>query len=49
MLRRRNAGVIVRAGQLSNGEAYIESSPIGIIFRVEPWNFPYSTARSLSE
>ena len=23
------------------GEAYVESSPIGVIFGVEPWNFPY--------
>ncbi len=23
------------------GEAHIESSPIGVIFCVEPWNFPY--------
>jgi succinate-semialdehyde dehydrogenase/glutarate-semialdehyde dehydrogenase len=23
------------------GEAYMESSPIGVIFGVEPWNFPY--------
>ncbi|EJZ58223.1 NAD-dependent aldehyde dehydrogenase [Pseudomonas fluorescens R124] len=23
------------------GEAHIESSPIGIVFGVEPWNFPY--------
>jgi succinate-semialdehyde dehydrogenase/glutarate-semialdehyde dehydrogenase len=25
----------------SKGEAYMESSPIGVIFAVEPWNFPY--------
>ncbi len=25
----------------TNGEAHMESSPIGIIFCVEPWNFPY--------
>jgi len=25
----------------AHGEAYMESSPIGIIFCVEPWNFPY--------
>jgi succinate-semialdehyde dehydrogenase/glutarate-semialdehyde dehydrogenase len=25
----------------SVGEAHIESSPIGVIFCVEPWNFPY--------
>jgi succinate-semialdehyde dehydrogenase/glutarate-semialdehyde dehydrogenase len=24
-----------------NGEAHMESSPIGVIFGVEPWNFPY--------
>ncbi|PTQ65831.1 succinate-semialdehyde dehydrogenase/glutarate-semialdehyde dehydrogenase [Sphingomonas sp. PP-CE-3G-477] len=24
-----------------NGEAHMESSPIGVIFCVEPWNFPY--------
>ena len=24
------------------GEAHMESSPIGVIFCVEPWNFPYS-------
>ena len=23
------------------GEAHVESSPIGVIFGVEPWNFPY--------
>jgi succinate-semialdehyde dehydrogenase/glutarate-semialdehyde dehydrogenase len=23
------------------GEAYMESSPIGVLFAVEPWNFPY--------
>ncbi len=23
------------------GKAYIESSPIGVLFAVEPWNFPY--------
>jgi succinate-semialdehyde dehydrogenase/glutarate-semialdehyde dehydrogenase len=25
----------------SEGEAHMESSPIGVIFGVEPWNFPY--------
>jgi succinate-semialdehyde dehydrogenase / glutarate-semialdehyde dehydrogenase len=25
----------------SDGEAHMESSPIGVIFGVEPWNFPY--------
>lgn len=25
----------------SIGEAYIESSPIGVLFGVQPWNFPY--------
>jgi succinate-semialdehyde dehydrogenase/glutarate-semialdehyde dehydrogenase len=25
----------------SQGEAHMESSPIGVIFGVEPWNFPY--------
>lgn len=25
----------------SRGEAHMESSPIGVIFGVEPWNFPY--------
>jgi succinate-semialdehyde dehydrogenase/glutarate-semialdehyde dehydrogenase len=25
----------------TNGEAHMESSPIGVIFCVEPWNFPY--------
>lgn len=24
-----------------NGEAHMESSPMGVIFCVEPWNFPY--------
>jgi len=24
-----------------NGEAHMESSPIGVVFCVEPWNFPY--------
>ena len=26
----------------AKGQAHIESSPIGVIFAVEPWNFPYS-------
>jgi len=25
----------------TNGEAHMESNPIGVIFCVEPWNFPY--------
>ena len=25
----------------AKGEAHMESSPIGVIFAVEPWNFPY--------
>src|SRR5579863_1423332 len=25
----------------SSGEAVVESSPIGVIFAVQPWNFPY--------
>ena len=25
------------------GEGHMESSPIGVIFGVEPWNFPYSS------
>lgn len=25
----------------TKGEAHLESSPIGVIFAVEPWNFPY--------
>jgi succinate-semialdehyde dehydrogenase/glutarate-semialdehyde dehydrogenase len=25
----------------AHGEAYMESSPIGVVFCVEPWNFPY--------
>ncbi|MGO9634553.1 MAG: NAD-dependent succinate-semialdehyde dehydrogenase [Steroidobacteraceae bacterium] len=25
----------------SHGEAHMESSPIGVIFCIEPWNFPY--------
>ncbi len=25
----------------AHGEAHMESSPIGVIFGVEPWNFPY--------
>jgi succinate-semialdehyde dehydrogenase/glutarate-semialdehyde dehydrogenase len=25
----------------TRGEAHMESSPIGVIFAVEPWNFPY--------
>lgn len=25
----------------AKGEAHLESSPIGVIFAVEPWNFPY--------
>ena len=29
-----------------NGRAYVQSSPIGVIFGVEPWNFPfYQVAR----
>ncbi len=23
------------------GEAYMESNPLGIVFGIEPWNFPY--------
>ncbi|ADW71372.1 NAD-dependent succinate-semialdehyde dehydrogenase [Granulicella tundricola] len=26
---------------VDEGEAYIESDPIGVLFCVEPWNFPY--------
>lgn len=26
---------------LASGEGYIESNPIGVLFGVEPWNFPY--------
>jgi len=26
---------------VAEGEAFVESDPIGIIFGVEPWNFPY--------
>src|SRR5664280_3053808 len=25
----------------THGEAHMESSPIGVIFCIEPWNFPY--------
>ena len=25
----------------TEGEAHMESSPIGVVFGVEPWNFPY--------
>jgi succinate-semialdehyde dehydrogenase/glutarate-semialdehyde dehydrogenase len=25
----------------THGEAHMESSPIGVVFAVEPWNFPY--------
>ena len=25
----------------SSGEAWVESSPIGVLFGVQPWNFPY--------
>jgi succinate-semialdehyde dehydrogenase/glutarate-semialdehyde dehydrogenase len=25
----------------TNGEAHMESSPIGVLFAVEPWNFPF--------
>ena len=25
----------------SHGQAHLESSPIGVIFGIEPWNFPY--------
>ena len=24
-----------------NGEAHVESSPLGVLFCIEPWNFPY--------
>ena len=27
----------------ASGEATIESSPLGVLFGVEPWNFPYYT------
>jgi succinate-semialdehyde dehydrogenase / glutarate-semialdehyde dehydrogenase len=27
--------------QLETGEAVVESSPLGVIFGVQPWNFPY--------
>jgi succinate-semialdehyde dehydrogenase/glutarate-semialdehyde dehydrogenase len=27
--------------KVTHGEAYIESRPLGVIFCVEPWNFPY--------
>ena len=27
--------------QPAQGEGHMESSPIGVIFCVEPWNFPY--------
>jgi len=26
---------------LASGEATIESSPLGVLFGVQPWNFPY--------
>lgn len=26
---------------LASGEGYVESNPIGVLFGVEPWNFPY--------
>lgn len=26
---------------VEDGEAFVESEPVGIIFAVEPWNFPY--------
>ncbi len=27
--------------QVAEGEAYVESAPLGVIFCIEPWNFPY--------
>ncbi len=38
-----NAERFLAPVQLSptNGEAHMESSPIGVIFCVEPWNFPF--------
>jgi succinate-semialdehyde dehydrogenase / glutarate-semialdehyde dehydrogenase len=27
--------------KVEEGEAYVESAPLGVIFCVEPWNFPY--------
>ncbi len=27
--------------KVDEGEAYVESAPLGVIFCVEPWNFPY--------
>ncbi len=27
--------------QVKEGEAFVESEPLGVIFCVEPWNFPY--------
>ncbi len=30
-----------RPRHLARGEAVVESQPIGVIFAIEPWNFPY--------
>jgi succinate-semialdehyde dehydrogenase/glutarate-semialdehyde dehydrogenase len=39
----KNAARFLASEELhpEHGEAHMESSPIGIIFCVEPWNFPY--------
>ncbi|MEO8683220.1 MAG: NAD-dependent succinate-semialdehyde dehydrogenase [Devosia sp.] len=39
----KNAERFLAPGELDPkmGEAHMESSPIGIVFGVEPWNFPY--------
>ena len=38
-----NAGSFLapRKLQVANGEALVESEPLGVLFCVEPWNFPY--------
>ena len=39
----RNAECFLAAEHLKpgSGEAQVESSPLGVLFGVEPWNFPY--------
>lgn len=39
----KNADKFLAPEKLSpaNGEAHMESSPIGIVFCIEPWNFPF--------
>ena len=35
------AFLAVRPLRIATGEAYVESAPMGVLFCIEPWNFPY--------